>query len=175
MRSPTVLLWLMLLLPGWGVEASDVTLGADLRSELLPLKPISGRLHASDLEQRVVVVSFFASWCPPCRTEFQHLNTLKEEFGDTVSIIAINVFEAWDANDAARMKGFLRDTSPSFAVVEGSEDIKRVFGDVQRIPTVFVFAESGAAALHFIHKRNAEKMTAGIEELREAVRSALSS
>ena len=173
-RWPTVSFWLVLLTCTWAANAGDIRLGTALRSELLTLEPISGKLNAVDLDNHVVVVSFFASWCPPCRTEFEHLNVLNEEFGNKVSVIAINVFESWDDNDAARMQRFLEDTKPSFPVVVGTEDIKRAFGEVQRIPTVFVFDTAGVAAMRFVHQRDAEKMTVGIDELREAVRAGLS-
>ena len=165
----------MLLTPFCIASAEEVRLDSALRDELLALDAISGELSPLDLEDRVVVVSFFASWCPPCRTEFQHLNELEVEFGDVVRVVAVNVFEAWDDNDALRMQSFLEDTDPSFAVVVGTEAIKKAFGDVQRIPTVFVFDDLGTGVLHFIHKRGAEQRTVGIEELRAAVRAALSS
>jgi thiol-disulfide isomerase/thioredoxin len=49
---------------------------------------------------------FFASWCPPCRTEFENLNTLKAEFATAIEIVAVNIFEAWDENDDERLTGF---------------------------------------------------------------------
>ena len=174
MRVPRILGWLVFLTLFGSVNAEEVTLGPELRSGLLALDTISGELTPIDLEGRVVVVSFFASWCPPCRTEFQHLNTLAEEFSDVVSVVAVNVFEQWDDNDAVRLQRFLEDLNPTCAVVDGSEAIKSAFGGVVRIPTVFVFDESGNRVLHFIHERGAQQMTVGIDELRAAVRAGLS-
>ena len=172
MWRTTFFVWLVLLTPC--ASAADVMLSPALRSELLTLKPIEGELAASGLERRVVVINFFASWCPPCRTEFQHLNTLTAEFGDAIRVVAINVFELWDDYDALRLQRFLEDLNPSFAVVEGTPAIKEKFGDVQRIPTVFVFDATGRASLHFIHERGSQKMTVGIEALRAAILAGLS-
>ena len=167
MRLTALFICLVGLVPC--TRAADVVLSPALRSELLTLTPINGQRGAHDLDHRVVVVSFFASWCPPCRTEFQHLNTLTGEFGDQIRIIAINVFEQWDDNDAVRLQRFLEDLKPSFAVVESTPAIKEKFGNVQRIPTVFVFGTTGKPLLHFIHGRGSEKTTVGLETLRAAV------
>ena len=155
--------------------AGTVTLDAERRAHLASLDVIrdaGGEL--SELDGRPVVVTFFASWCPPCRAEFEHLAELHlRHAGAGLRVVAVNVFEAFDGNDAARLARFLDDTAPPFAVVEGTERTKALFGDVARIPTVFVFTPDGRSVLHFIHARGARKMTATPEELEAAVRLAL--
>jgi hypothetical protein len=46
---------------------------------------------------------------------------------------------------------------PTFAVVEGDESIKQLFGDVDRIPTVFVFDRNATSRLSFKLLRGATK------------------
>ena len=49
---------------------------------------------AAALAYRVVVVMFFASWCPPCRPVFAHLNGVIEDCaGRDLSVIGVNLFE----------------------------------------------------------------------------------
>ena len=73
-----------------------------------------------------------------------------------------------------RLERFLRETDPPFVVVEGSAETRALFGDVARIPTVFVFDVRGEPVLHFIHERGASKMTVTAEELDAAVALAIS-
>lgn len=161
------------LLPASG---DPLALGAEERARLEALPGIQGgSIENGDLDGKAVVVTFFASWCPPCRTEFNHLNRVAADFAAAdLSIVAVNVFEEFDGDDAARMSRFLEDTRPRFHVVKGDEPIKQTFGNVQRIPTVFVFGRDGAQVMHFIHKRGAKKMSVDERELRTAIARALS-
>lgn len=168
-------LFMLVLTAAATVSADSVVLGDRERTQLAALESIRGEsVRIADLDGKAVVVTFFASWCPPCRTEFLSLNKIAKEFaGADLSIVAVNVFEDFDETDEVRLSGFLADTQPHFFVVEGSEEIKRTFGDVQRIPTVFIFDRSGQPIMHFIHKRGAKKMSVAEDELRVAVARAL--
>lgn len=73
-----------------------------------PLTPYTGNIHAgftlvdtsdqqhslSDYKGRVVLINFWASWCPPCIYEMPELQALKAHFsGRPFDILAINVGE----------------------------------------------------------------------------------
>ena len=136
------------------VEGTDKTVG-----------PLAGR---------VVVVTFFASWCPPCRNEFSHLNQLLKRSGDNrITVIAINQFEAWGGKkNPARMARFLADTDPQFAVIVGSETLRVAFGNIERIPSVIVIGTDGQEAWRFVHERGSAKTHTTIEDLTAAVSAA---
>lgn len=122
---------------------------------------------------KITIVTFFASWCPPCLDEFQALNTVKTQLGDKITIVAVNAFEAFDSNDEARMQKFLEATDPSFPLVKGNDETLALFGNVNRIPTLYVFDRHGKQAFNFIHARGATKRSVDAEELTKALQPLL--
>jgi thiol-disulfide isomerase/thioredoxin len=157
-------------------DSSGIVLDETRRAALvgLPLL-VRKQLLETHLVDRVVVIGFFASWCPPCRPEFDTLNALQREFaGEDVEILAVNIFEDHFKRDAeARLASFLIKTSPLFKVVGEGERVAELFGPVTRIPTTIVFARDGRPAMHFIHHQGADKTHASLDELRAAVAAAL--
>ena len=156
---------------------------ADTRDQAVPVHLALG--HATvlpgsaaipdDLAGRVIVVAFFASWCPPCKDEFAHLNALAVEFADRdVQVLAVNVYENWGGRDnPQRMQRFLEQTQPVFPLVRGSANARAVFGGIDRIPTVIVFDRSGREIWRFVHARGADKTHATLTEMRAAVHTAI--
>jgi len=126
------------------------------------------------LQDRVVLVTFFASWCPPCLDEFMVLNDIQRKLGTgNFTVVAVNVFEEFDENDETRMLNFLLKTRPEFFVVKGTDESKKLFGDINRIPTLIVFDKNGDEAFSFIHKRGATKRSVDSTELLNAIRPML--
>jgi thiol-disulfide isomerase/thioredoxin len=157
-------------------ETDEIALNEARRAALVDLPPlVRKQLLEKHLVDRVVVIGFFASWCPPSRPEFETLNAIREEFArEDVEVVAINIFEDHFKTDAeARLMSFLIKTAPLFKVVGEGERVAELFGPVTRIPTTFVFGRDGRPAMHFIHKQGADKTHASLDELRAAVAAAL--
>lgn len=142
-----------------------------LQDVLLELPVIRGQpLSSIELNDRVLLVVFFASWCPPCKHEFPHLNTVQKAYDDGLQIVAINVFETFEGRSTtAKLDAFLGDMQPIFPILKGDADTRRVFGNLDRIPTMFLFRRDGALDFVFRHERNAEKTHLSEAELRDAI------
>jgi cytochrome c biogenesis protein CcmG/thiol:disulfide interchange protein DsbE len=108
----------------------------------IPLTDLSGRQIApADLAGRVVLVEFWATWCPPCRSTLEWLGTLKAKYRDKFAILALAVEspEAGVRSTAAALNPDVRwaITDPATA---------RSFGDITAVPTMFVFDRAGKTA-----------------------------
>ncbi len=170
---------LLLLASAGAAAAADtqrIALDAARRSALAELPGLLGEMPtAAELEGQVVVLGFFASWCPPCGPEFDTLNAVRDEFaGRGVQVLAVNIFEHHFQQDAdARLAAFLARKTPRFPVLGEGARVAGLFGPVTRIPTTFVFGRDGEPAMHFIHLKGATKTHASLDELRAAVAAAV--
>lgn len=139
----------------------------DARTLVVSAKPF----EPASVQDKPVVVAFFASWCPPCTSEFDEMAKVQTAIGDRpVAFIGVNVFEAWGgAKDPARMARFIARTRPEFALIEGGPDISAAFGTIDRIPTVVVFSSDGRETWRFVHERGASKTHATADEIMKAL------
>lgn len=156
--------------------ADAIKLNAEMMAAIYALDQLDGTPLPYSLEGRVVVVTFFASWCPPCHVEFRQLEKIHAAYAERgVTVIAFNIFEAAGrfADSGERLTQFLDRYQPDYPILAADDRIARLFGDVRRIPTVTVFGRDGEPRLHFIHQRGSDQTNPGYETLLAAVREAL--
>jgi thiol-disulfide isomerase/thioredoxin len=137
---------LTLVLSGRKGEARAQAVSADAAPvasfPTVPLVDLDGRsLARADLAGRPVLVEFWATWCPPCRSTLAWLGELKQRYGDTLTVITVAV-----DSDAADVRKLSASLGLPFHWVMGSETIGRAFGDVSAVPTLLLFDAQGASA-----------------------------
>ena len=139
--------------------SEDGGLAADARAIMRTLPHLSGPMVTdATFDDKVLIVTFFASWCPPCRQEFADLGEIyRQHREDGLEIVAINLFEDFEGfSDDERLAVFLELTQPPFTVVKGNDAISQQFGTIRRIPSLFVFDRQGRSVLTFAHERGAQ-------------------
>lgn len=123
--------------------APSVAAPADLVKEpaslpALDFKDLDGRaVTPEELRGRVVLVEFWATWCPPCRGTLEFLEGVKKRFGDRVVVLAPAVES--DEPDVRRMTAAM----PSVRVGMATGEMARLFGDISAVPTLHLFGADG--------------------------------
>jgi peroxiredoxin len=100
------------------------------------------QVSLSQFKGKVVVLDFWATWCPPCRKEMPELQTLFEKYKDKdVQVIAVSTDDTTEPVEA-----FVKDNSISFLVLHGSRDEMRAidqFYKITAIPRVLIIDREG--------------------------------
>ncbi len=99
----------------------------------------SNNVSMDEYRGKVVLIDFWASWCPPCLKSFPKYDDLRREIGTSdFEIVAINVDENTD--DA---KKFLSKHPVSFPIVKDPKGVlPGVFG-VKAMPTSYLIDKNG--------------------------------
>ena len=98
-----------------------------------------GTLRLSDLEGKVVVLNFWASWCPPCRWEMPFFETMWNEYRDR-DVVFVGVAMSDSLEDA---KGFAEEAGVTYPIgLDQTNEIVRAY-EVYSLPTTFFIDKEG--------------------------------
>ncbi|MDX1810369.1 MAG: TlpA disulfide reductase family protein [Gammaproteobacteria bacterium] len=119
----------------------------------------SGKVHLSQLKDKVVYVDFWASWCVPCRKSFPWMNEMKKRYGDQgLEIVAINLDQ-----DHELAKRFLKKIPASFTVAYDPDGAIAEKYKVVGMPSSYIINREGLVVKSHLGFR--EKDTPDLEEL----------
>jgi len=101
-------------------------------------------------EQRgkVVVVNFWATWCPPCRKEMPDLETLYKQFKDQGLVIL-----AISDEDAGKVAPFIAEQKVTYPILLDPERKVNELFQIEGIPKTFVYDRSGKLVAQSIDMR----------------------
>lgn len=88
---------------------------------------------------KVVLVNFWATWCPPCREEIPILIQLSEKYKDDLLVIGISV----DDGPPDEVKEFARRIGVNYPIVMRSRELIAEYGGVPALPTTFLVNKDG--------------------------------
>jgi len=114
--------------------------GATSAAPDFTLQDTSGKkVRLADLKGKVVLLEFWATWCPPCRAEIPAIERLHAQYGGKgLTVLAIAVDEGgWDG-----VKSFAVEHKISYTVLQGTEDVSAKYM-VRLIPTMFLIDKQG--------------------------------
>ncbi len=116
------------------------------------LPDMDGEMHSlQDYRGKVVLINFWATWCPPCRREMPALEQLYGKLGDQAfAVLAVNQWE-----DADHVFAYMGDLNviPSFPILFDPESrVSADFG-VKGLPTSFLLDKQGRVVFRAVGGR----------------------
>jgi len=116
------------------------------------MKDVDGReISTASLKGKVVIINFWATWCPPCRAEIPDLVKLQEKYKDQLQIIGVSQDEAPPATVAK----FAADHQMNYPIVMSTPEIEQLFTSIHALPTSFVIDRDGRIAQRHVGMLNA--------------------
>jgi cytochrome c biogenesis protein CcmG/thiol:disulfide interchange protein DsbE len=133
-------------------EAPDFTLPA------LDGKPF----RFSNQRGKVIILDFWATWCPPCRAELPHFKSLYEQYNQKgLQIVGV----ALDDGGAEVVRPFVEDNDIKYPILIGNQEVVEDYGGIRGIPTTFVVDRKGHIIKKFVGYQDKEVFESAIKEL----------
>ncbi len=109
------------------------------------LSDIEGRqLSLSHYRGKVVILDFWATWCPPCKKEIPDFISLQNQYASQgLQIIGIGL------DEPSAVASFARQNGINYPVAVGDDAIANLYGGVSGIPTTFIIDRNGTIKNRF--------------------------
>ncbi|MDP1828848.1 MAG: TlpA disulfide reductase family protein [Archangium sp.] len=125
-----------------------------------------GRVTLAGLRGKIVVVDFWATWCPPCRAEMPWLVAMGKKY-ESRGVVFVAISEDDPPGQIPLVTEFAREVPglERFAVL-GNPQIESEYG-VTSLPTLFVVDRDGGLVKKFVGAADEATVVALIERLSE--------
>jgi cytochrome c biogenesis protein CcmG, thiol:disulfide interchange protein DsbE len=144
--------------PNWPKKVPKQLYAKDLRGETAPELVVQETLTGKmpDTRGKVVLVDFWATWCPPCRKGIPELNELQKKFKDDLVVIGIS------DEPASKVRDFMKKTPMEYTVAIDQGKTMSTQVGVQGIPQVLIISTDGVVRWQGFPSSEEETLTAGI-------------
>ncbi len=102
------------------------------------------------LRGKVVLVNFWATWCPPCRAEIPDLIKLQAKYKDHLVVLGISE----DEGPVDTVRAFVAEHKVNYFVAMTTPELAKVFRGVAALPTTFVLDREGNVVQRHVGQLN---------------------
>ena len=113
---------------------------------------------------RPVVINFWATWCPPCKSELPAFENLSKEYGDHVEFMMVNLTDG-ERETVDTVLEFLKDNGYTFPVYYDTRTDAAVKYRVSSIPLTIFMTEDGVMTDYHVGAMTEDILRGYIDEL----------
>ncbi|MGD0884784.1 MAG: TlpA disulfide reductase family protein [Thermodesulfovibrionales bacterium] len=106
-----------------------------------------GKVSLSRLRGKVVLMEFWATWCPPCRESIPELNAIYKKYKDR-GLVVLGISLDSDGDASLTVRSFMKEQSMLYPVVIDDGKVNTLYG-VTSIPALFLIDKDGNVVKRF--------------------------
>ncbi|MFZ1729660.1 MAG: TlpA disulfide reductase family protein [Bacteroidota bacterium] len=145
------------------ISASALSAQVGEQAPAFSLKDRDGKtVTLESLKGKVIVLNFWATWCPPCRAEIPAFKSAYDKYkAKGVEIVGISL----DQKGWSVIKPFLDNQKIQYPVLLGDAEIARDYGNIRSIPTTFIIDRKGKVVDSHVGAMTEEALVKAFEKL----------
>ncbi|MBN2207978.1 MAG: TlpA family protein disulfide reductase, partial [Candidatus Coatesbacteria bacterium] len=122
-------------------EASTTSVSSAGDAPDFTLRTLDGdTVRLSSLKGKVVILDFWATWCPPCRVTLPLMNKVYEKTrGKDVEVFGVST----DRGPSSKVRSFVESNNISMPILLDSESEASSAYGIRAIPTMFIIDQKG--------------------------------
>lgn len=97
------------------------------------------KVSLSDYKGKVVILDFWATWCPPCRRGIPDLIDIQKQFKNKIAVLGISL----DTDTKGDVPSFIKNMGINYSVLYASPEVVQAYGNIDAIPTSFIIDKKG--------------------------------
>ena len=134
--------------------------------KIINLKLENEKIVSADYPNKIVLLSFFTTWCPACKAEIPNLVKLQNDYKNDFIVISILLEEMKTSDE---IKTFIKESNINYDVINSPEGIEvaKNLGGIKSIPTMFLVNKNGNLFQKYIGLVPTEMMEIDIKKLLE--------
>jgi thiol-disulfide isomerase/thioredoxin len=126
------------------------------------LQDLSGQaVKLSDYSGKVVLLEFWATWCPPCRASVPGIERIHKEYGPKgLVVLAVSMDQGgWDS-----VQLFQKEYGITYSILKGDDDVAMKYM-VRSIPMAVIVDRNGMIRKRLIGFGSEEDLEGGVKAL----------
>ncbi|HWE86288.1 MAG TPA: TlpA disulfide reductase family protein [Terracidiphilus sp.] len=119
------------------------------------------RIDLSAYRGKVVLLTFWATWCAPCQVEIPRFVQWQNRYGPQgLQIVAISMDD-----DPAPVEALTRSRHVNYPVLMGDEQLGTLYGGILGLPVTFLIDRDGVIAARYKGQPNLRAVRSAVERL----------
>jgi thiol-disulfide isomerase/thioredoxin len=118
-----------------------LAVGQSNKAPALTVKDLRGRIvRLSSYKGKVVLLNFWATWCPPCRAEMPDLIKMQRQYRKQgLQVIGIT----YPPEQIGEVRRFVRKLRVNYPIALGMKETKTLFDESETLPLTIVIDRQG--------------------------------
>ena len=127
---------------------------------------LNDKILFKDYPNKIVLLNFFATWCPPCKAEIPNLIKLQDDYKNDFVVISV-LLEEMKTNE--EIVDFIKSFNINYTVTNSPEnfDLAKSLGGIKSIPTMFLIDKNSKIFQKYVGLVPSEMMEIDIKKVLE--------